>query len=87
LPSRLSIFSEGTVVNAVNMPSVTGEVLEKIGPYLTLADRMGCLQAQLVRGPLRRWSLNFMVTSKTWIFTRVNGSAQGIVDAGGQGRC
>ena len=41
------------------MPSVTGEVLEKIGPYLTLADRMGCLQAQLVRGPIKEVVVEF----------------------------
>jgi D-3-phosphoglycerate dehydrogenase len=49
----IDFLTAGTVVNAVNMPSVTGEVLEKIGPYLTLADRMGCLQAQLVKGPIK----------------------------------
>ena len=37
----------GTVINAVNVPSVTGELLTKLQPYLTLAERMGCLHAQL----------------------------------------
>jgi len=55
----IDFLTEGTVVNAVNMPSVTGEVLEKIGPYLTLADRMGCLQAQLVRGPIKEVVIEF----------------------------
>jgi len=55
----IDFLSEGTVVNAVNMPSVTGEVLEKIGPYLTLADRMGCLQAQLARGPIKEVVIEF----------------------------
>ena len=58
----------GTVVNAVNMPSVTGEALEKIGPYLTLADRMGCLQAQLVQRPHQGGGHRIsMGTSKIWI--------------------
>ncbi len=55
----IDFLTAGTVVNAVNMPSVTGEVLKKIGPYLTLADRMGCLQAQLVKGPIKEVIVEF----------------------------
>jgi D-3-phosphoglycerate dehydrogenase len=42
----------GTVLNAVNVPSVAGEQLKKIGPYMEIGDRMGCLQAQLADGPV-----------------------------------
>jgi len=49
----IDYLKTGTIVNAVNVPSVTGELLKKIGPYLTLADRMGCLLAQLTCGPLK----------------------------------
>jgi D-3-phosphoglycerate dehydrogenase len=55
----IDFLTAGTVANAVNMPSVTGEVLAKIGPYLTLADRMGCLQAQLVQGPIKEVVIEF----------------------------
>lgn len=55
----IDFLTEGTVVNAVNMPSVTGEVLEKIGPYLILAERMGSLQAQLVQGPIKEVVVEF----------------------------
>ncbi len=48
-----------TIVNAVNVPSVTGELLERIGPYLTLGDHMGCLQAQLVDGPIKEVAIEF----------------------------
>jgi D-3-phosphoglycerate dehydrogenase len=41
------------VINAVNVPAVSGELLEKIGPLLTLSDRMGCLLAQLAAGPVK----------------------------------
>ena len=44
---------DGTVVNAVNVPSVTGDLLKKIGPYMRVGDRMGCLQAQLASGPVK----------------------------------
>jgi D-3-phosphoglycerate dehydrogenase len=55
----IDFLTAGTVVNAVNMPSVTGEVLKKVGPYLNLAERMGCLQAQLVRGPIKEVVVEF----------------------------
>ena len=46
----IAYLTSGTILNAVNVPSVTGEVLEKVGPYLTLAEQMGALQAQLIKG-------------------------------------
>lgn len=49
----IEYLTNGTIINAVNVPSVTGELLQKLRPFLTLADRMGCLQAQLVCGPLK----------------------------------
>ncbi len=42
-----------TITNAVNVPSVTGELLAKLEPYLTLAERMGSLQAQLAKGAVK----------------------------------
>lgn len=48
-----------TIVNAVNAPSVTGELLERIGPYLVLGDQMGCLQAQLVQGAVKEVAIEF----------------------------
>ncbi len=53
-----------TIINAVNVPSVTGELLAKLRPYLTLAERMGCLQAQLAKGAMKavtiKYSGNFL---------------------------
>lgn len=49
----IDYLKNGTIINAVNVPSVTGELLTRLGPYLTLADRMGCLQAQLSCGALK----------------------------------
>jgi len=49
----IQYLKNGTVINAVNVPSVTGELLAKLNPYLTLGDRMGCLHAQLCKGPLK----------------------------------
>jgi len=49
----ISYLQTGTVINSVNVPSVAGELLTKLQPYLTLADRMGCLQAQLAQGAIK----------------------------------
>jgi D-3-phosphoglycerate dehydrogenase len=46
----IAYLQSGTIVNAVNAPSVSGERLKKVGPYLTLADDLGVLQAQLCKG-------------------------------------
>ena len=46
----IKYLTEGTIINAVNVPSVTGEALEKIGPYIKLAEMIGALQAQLIKG-------------------------------------
>jgi D-3-phosphoglycerate dehydrogenase len=49
----------GTIINAVNVPSVTGELLAKLQPYLTLAERMGCLQAQLAEGAVQAVTIKY----------------------------
>ncbi len=49
----------GTIINAVNVPSVTGELLAKLQPYLTLAERMGCLQAQLAQGAIQAVTVKY----------------------------
>jgi len=38
----------GTIRNAVNFPSVSGEVMIQIRPYLNLAERMGSLLGQML---------------------------------------
>ena len=43
---------KGEVRNAVNVPSVTGEALVQLGPYLGLAEKIGAFHAQLLKGPL-----------------------------------
>jgi D-3-phosphoglycerate dehydrogenase len=49
----IAYLISGTIINAVNVPAVSGELLQKIGPLLTLADRMGCLLAQVSSGPAK----------------------------------
>ncbi len=49
----IKFLKEGTLINAVNAPSVTGELLTRLKPFLMIADRMGCLLAQLVTGQFK----------------------------------
>jgi D-3-phosphoglycerate dehydrogenase len=46
----IQYLTQGTIINAVNVPSVTGEALEKVGPYIKLAEMVGLLQSQLITG-------------------------------------
>lgn len=43
----IEYLKNDTIINAVNVPAVSGEVLAKLEPFTTLADRMGSLLAQL----------------------------------------
>jgi len=56
----IDYLQTGTIVNAVNVPSVTGELLVKLQPYITLADRLGCLQAQLAKGAVKAVTMEYL---------------------------
>jgi len=55
----IDYLKTGTISNAVNAPSVAGELLNKIGPYLNLGDRMGCLVPQLCKGAVNEVGIEF----------------------------
>jgi len=55
----IDYLKNGTIRNAVNVPSVTGELLKQLGPFLTLGDRIGCLHAQLAKGPVEEVSIEY----------------------------
>ncbi|MBF0398498.1 MAG: phosphoglycerate dehydrogenase, partial [Desulfobacterales bacterium] len=55
----VDMLKNGTVINAVNMPSVTGETMAKLRPYLILADRIGYLQSELYKGPIKEVVIEF----------------------------
>jgi D-3-phosphoglycerate dehydrogenase len=38
---------DGTITNAINVPSVSGEILPKVQPFLELAEKLGSLTSQL----------------------------------------
>ncbi len=41
-------FTNGTIKNSVNFPSVTGEMSKILRPYIALAEKLGSLQGQLI---------------------------------------
>ncbi|MCK5219134.1 phosphoglycerate dehydrogenase [bacterium] len=51
---------KGKVIrNAVNIPSLSPELLKEVAPYLELADRLASFQAQLLDGKLRKITVKF----------------------------
>ncbi|MEE9240291.1 MAG: phosphoglycerate dehydrogenase [bacterium] len=55
----VSYLTKGSVKNAVNLPSLSAEDLERIGPYLDLTERLGSFLAQLVGGGLKRLEVTY----------------------------
>ncbi|HZX93067.1 MAG TPA: phosphoglycerate dehydrogenase [Myxococcales bacterium] len=45
--AMVEYLTTGTVRNAVNVPSVSGEVLERLGPFLRLGGKLGSFAGQL----------------------------------------
>jgi D-3-phosphoglycerate dehydrogenase len=50
---------KGTVTNAVNVPSVSAEVLSKVGPFVKLAEMLGAMHMQLASGGVEEVGLEF----------------------------
>ena len=55
----IDYLKNGTILNAVNAPSVTGDLLKKLKPLLTLASQIGTLQSQLIRGPIEEVAIEY----------------------------
>ena len=55
----IDYLKSGTIMNAVNAPSVAGEQLRHIGPYLNLGERIGCMAAQLCSGPVTEVTIEY----------------------------
>lgn len=55
----IEYLKNNNTINAVNVPSIAGKLLEKLQPYLYLADRMGCMTAQFTSGQLKEVRLEY----------------------------
>ncbi len=51
---------EDTVINAVNVPSVTGEVLRQLKPFLHLSEKMGQMHSQITPGGIRQVDIEYI---------------------------
>ncbi len=52
-------LNNGVVTNAVNVPSVSGDVLTQVGPYLTLGEMLGSLHMQIAKGGIKEVNLEY----------------------------
>lgn len=50
---------KGSVTNAVNVPSVSSDVLAQVGPYLKLGEMLGCLHMQIAQGGVAEVTLEY----------------------------
>ncbi len=55
----VSYLLHGTVKNAVNVPSISAELMSTLRPYVILAERMGSLQAQLTDTAILEAHINY----------------------------
>ncbi len=56
----IDYLQHDTIRNAVNAPMIDGEVLANLRPYLTLAERLGRLLAQIIRGAIEEVSIEYI---------------------------
>jgi len=56
----IEYLKNNNIINAVNVPAVSGKLLEKLRPFLRLAERMGCLHAQLTRGKIKEIQIEYI---------------------------
>lgn len=52
-------LTTGEIKGAVNFPSVSAEILSVIQPYLTLAEKLGKFQSQLVSGGIEELTIEY----------------------------
>jgi D-3-phosphoglycerate dehydrogenase len=52
----------GSVKNAVNVPSISGELMNTLRPYATLAERMGSMQTQLADSAILEAQIDYSGT-------------------------
>jgi D-3-phosphoglycerate dehydrogenase len=55
----IAFLKQGVVANAVNAPSVTGDLLARLRPFLKLGAQIGCLMPQLVKGAIKEVAIEY----------------------------
>jgi len=52
-------LGKGTIRNAVNVPSIPAELLASLGPYITLAEKLGVFQGQILKGGIEEVTIEY----------------------------
>lgn len=52
-------LGKGTIRNAVNVPSIPAELLASLGPYITLAEKLGIFQGQILKGGIEEVTIEY----------------------------
>ncbi|HYD49643.1 MAG TPA: phosphoglycerate dehydrogenase [Terriglobales bacterium] len=55
----VNFLSKGVIRDAVNVPSISPELLEVLGPYLKLCEKLGSLQGQLLESAPREVAIEY----------------------------
>jgi len=53
-------LKHGTIANAVNVPSVSAEVMSRVGPYINLANTLGSFHMQIAKGGVEEVNLEYV---------------------------
>jgi len=56
----IAYLLHNTVINAVNVPSVTGEVLKQLGPFIYLCEKMGVMQGQISKAGITEAAIEYI---------------------------
>ncbi|MDQ0198715.1 phosphoglycerate dehydrogenase [Neobacillus ginsengisoli] len=70
----IEIFESQSITNAVNMPQMSGEVQQKMQPYLLLGEQIGQLVIQLLKEAPSKIEINYhgdLVEEDTELLTRI----------------
>jgi hypothetical protein len=57
--SMIEALKGGMVINALNMPSVDPKILEKLGPYITLGEKIGTFAQQLAPESVEKITIRY----------------------------
>ncbi|HBG47027.1 MAG TPA: phosphoglycerate dehydrogenase [Deltaproteobacteria bacterium] len=49
----------GTIRNAVNVPSIPAELLSALGPYISLGEKLGSFQGQILKGGIEEVTVEY----------------------------
>lgn len=55
----VDFLKHGVIKNAVNVPSVSANLLERVKPYLVLAERLGSFQSQILQGGMTEIAIEY----------------------------